>query len=265
MKRLVVFLLMGALLMGMLMTGCKSKNLPDTFGAELYNGRFLACEGSEELGTYGFEFMSTIDIPDNPTIEISYDGGKFEYTTKLNKIGESKIDGYLIYTLDLYISKISFDKDMIQIGSMSIYYDTDKYIELIPQRFDIVKLNESGSVTDDADLFYSGMGSKMDSKVINSTIMVNNKATLNEIILSNEAFEVLDSDKIYGKEFTEGEFDVEIAVKYDDNELGEYTRYCGTYVIKYSIDGEECIHLPLYMPISYGGDLEQYYDEVLNK
>lgn len=280
MKKVIVFLLISVLLLGCRRTGVaidnssniNNKRLPDTFGAELYNGSYWVY-GEDDAELYDISFMSRIDIPSDSMVKLQYEGGDFECYTELIKQESKNIGEYYLYILSLDLTHISFEDKIIDINNIIIYYDkenTNNYINLEPNKFNISCVEGN---TDNMDLYFkiAPIVIPCDMEQITYQVATEKTLTISDIIASNDDFCIKNVADYKNMKIGMGDKDVRLLFSVSDNELSEYTQYGTTIAIKYIVDEVEYVVIPpsrvlTYNPVTlYENNFERYYNEVLMK
>lgn len=254
----------------------KNEKLPDYFGPELENiSCFVRNEGDYvEKSIY---VMSRKDVEEctGSALYTSVEGtgGEFDYDIEYEK-GDYKIDDYTLYSFDLKIENIKFDEDKVSINSIKIFDEDGKNVifEFKPQKFEICKI-EGEENNEYIEYMSTPLTLPRDYLKLMYEVEVEKKVKIKDIILSNEDLKLANINDLKNMEITKksGTYEIDGAIKINENELSKYTEYVSTVVFKYEVDGEEYISFTpvkeiIYNPlIKYDENFKDYYNEVLLK
>lgn len=269
------------LLVSILLVGCsntkteKKQNintnseLPDVWGDELNNVSFAICH-DDEVKNYSYQFMSRIEIPENSSVEAVYSGGSFDCEYSIEKTDDSIGDFYR-YIIKLTIQNVQFENDEINVDSIRVAYDYDKYFDLIPDEFTLRRFE--GDIEQEVWYFNNApLVIPASGNYIRYAIGVEKGFILNEVIVTNDSFKIKNIAEYMNVPIstinaTDG---WELQFSVEETDRSKYTQYTTSVVFKYTVNGKEYIKDTVgdsvYNPfVLYDNLFEMYYNEVLTK
>lgn len=248
----------------------KEANL-EFFGPELYNAACIGMDG--ETAQYVIPVMSKIDLSNTQSIEVDSEGGTYTFNSQIEST-EYSLDDFSLFNVVLRFSDIVYDKEKIKISTIRIYTDNKEYIELKPDRCEIISIED---VYSNEHISINGVPLKLppDMTVMpldlsaDETVVVNNIYLTNQSMMlakavneNNEEIEGFNSFSMYkgaGYKQWQNSFGIE------NTELSKYKQYGTSIIIQYECEGENYYTTPavsttIYNPFDCDA-IERYYND----
>lgn len=252
----------------------KTDNLPDYFGAELYNTSYSLYDKENSEITQYIILMSKIEIPDTVETSIDSTGGEFECNIEVIK-GDYTLEEYTLYEIKLELKKIKFVDEKIEIKGINIFYDKEdleKAISIKPQKCELTYLEGN---YDNWDLVFTGTPLSIpgDMKNLPYELDADKNLIVDKIELSNDDFNVTNENMCRNVEIKQNQDTKIISVEFDveESDLSKYTQYGTSAVFYYTVGDNEYVRMTpviqlIYNPLyEYDNIIEKYYNEVLVK
>lgn len=249
----------------------ESYNQLDYYGNELYNASFAYSESGENK--HVIPLMSKLNIKDAVDVQVSAIGGSFDLDYIIED-GQYALNDYHLYRICLFFSNVVFDKDIIEIKSIDLFYNDGKRNTLSLDKCQFVRVSGERN---DHFIIFNGTPIRIpsDAEKLPLELSSEDTVTIKNIYLTNPEMIIKSYQNVDGKtsesfsEFTLSNM-TEIMLwnailKIGDAGLDKYKHYGTSVIVEYIHDGMVYYCTPpmqtIYNPFDAGfSGIERYFD-----
>ncbi len=244
----------------------KSKITADYYGDELYNASFV--DLGDTIVYHNIAIMSKKDLTKVEKYSVDFLGGEASFDIDVVE-KDYKLDGYSLYIVSVEISDIKYEEEKIDISSVKLYLSDDEFIDLKPDKCEIVNTENFGS---GIDVYFqsSPLSLPPEMRYIPVELLASKDGIkLNNIFLTNSDMKVSfynGSEKFTPINFSKKEElkNVTINFEIDDTEIGKYKQFATSIIAEYEEDGKKYYAYPGVTTTYYNktidfNNIEEYY------